>query len=172
MKKSLLFVYPFFLLCILLTSCGDIVPLWSEQVTLSGDYTLYRNVACEFEILFDNPLPEINTRLELEVMYDVSSIGQSELPLAIFVERKDTVNTNYPTEYTLSIPLKKDGKWLGKTSNNQVDNSLSYTVIEELLVKSNTPYALKVYANESDAIYGVVKIVARLYENVVPPDGE
>lgn len=148
------------------------VPLWTDQVTLSGDYTLYRNVACEFEILFDHPQPELNTRLELEVMYDVSSIGQSELPLAIFVERKDTVNKNFPTEYLISIPLKKDGKWLGKTSNNQVDNSLSYTVIDELMIKSNTPYAVKVYANESDAVYGIVKIVARLYENIAPPEGE
>lgn len=147
------------------------VPLWTEQVNLAGDYTLYRNVACEFEILFDHPQPDVNTRLELEVMFDVSSIGQNELPLAIFVERKDTVNKNYPTEYTLSIPLKENGKWLGKASNNQVDNSLSYTAIEELMLKSNTPYALKVYANESDAIYGIVKIAARLYENVLPEEG-
>jgi len=147
------------------------VPLWTEQVNLAGDYTLYRNVACEFEILFEHPQPDVNTRLELEVMFDVSSIGQNELPLAIFVERKDTVNINFPTEYTLSIPLKEDGKWLGKASNNQVDNSLSYTAIEELMLKSNTPYALKVYANESDAIYGIVKIAARLYENVLPEEG-
>jgi hypothetical protein len=147
------------------------VPLWTEQVNLAGDYTLYRNVACEFEILFEHPQPDVNTRLELEVMFDVSSIGQNELPLAIFVERKDTVNINFPTEYTLSIPLKEDGKWLGKASNNQVDNSLSYTAIEELVLKSNTPYALKVYANESDAIYGIVKIAARLYENVLPEEG-
>ncbi len=172
MRKPPLFVYPSFLFFILLSGCGEIVPLWTEQVNLSGDYTLYRNVAREFEIRFDHPQPELNTRLEFEVTYDVSSIGQDVLPLAIFVERKDSVSKSYPTEYTFSVPLKKDGNWQGQASGNQVDNSLTFTVIPELILKSNTPYVLKVYANESDAIYGIVKIAARLYENAPPEEAD
>ena len=172
MRKSQIFVYPSFFLLVLLFGCGDMVPLWTQQQQLSGDYTLYRNVACEFEMLFDHPQPELYARLELEVMYDVSSIGQDALPLALFVERKDSVSTNFPTEYTLSVPLKKDGKWLGQASGNQVDNSLTFTAIESLPIKSNTPYALKVYANETDAIYGIVRISARLFENVPPEEAE
>lgn len=149
------------------------VPIWSGEVDLTSDYTLFHNEPRQFEIKFSHPQPELDLNLEFSVTYDISSIGRQDLPLTIFIERKDSVEGNFPPEYPYTFSLKEDGKWKGTANANQVDYVISDVVIERISLKSDATYTLKVYANDSRAgkIYGIVKIAARLYE-FAPPDEE
>lgn len=150
------------------TACSEIVPVWTDALDLTKDYTLYRtDLPREFEIQFDHPQPELDVRLELELTYDISGIGRKDLPLILFLERKDSLETSFPQGFPIKIPLKEDSKWLGQAGTNEVDYVITYIVIESLLLKSGAAYSLKIYANDeqTEKIYGVVRLAARLYEN-------
>ena len=156
-----------------ISACSEIVPVWVGTLDLTKDYTLYRtDLPREFEIQFDHPQPEVDVKLELELTYDISGIGRKDLPLILFLERKDSIETSLPQGFPVKIPLKENSKWLGSPGANEVDYLVTYPVIPSLLLKSGATYSLKIYANDeqTEKIYGIVRLSARLYENQVPEE--
>jgi hypothetical protein len=101
-------------------------------------------------------------------------VGRQDLPLTLFIERKDSVEGAFPNEYPYTFSLKGEGEWLGTPNNNQVDYTLSEVVIEQITLRSGATYSLKVYANDSRTgkLYGIVKITARLFEYAPPEEDE
>ena len=61
--------------------------------------------------------------------------------------------------------LKQDGQWRGAPQENEVDYTFTQVAIPQLTLEPDHSYTLKVYANddELEKIYGIVRLVARLY---------
>lgn len=162
--KSLFFLLTYMLL---LTSCTDIVPVWSSTQKLA-DMTLYYSKPVEFTDITITVGEEKKPKdfyLELDITY-YTPIGRTDLPLNIVFE--NVKNTEkFPYEFDkIIVPLKVEDKWQGKQEDYETDFTLTYIAIPSVKIPPGT-YRMKVYANDakSEKIYGVVKIGARLYEN-------
>lgn len=160
--------YPLFilfggLLLLLMHSCGDISPVWKGAAKLDT-LTLYFSEPLEFDIRFNHPEPELETMLELAITYD-QGINLGSLPLFLTIEDEETHTVR---EFSIEVPLREEGQWLGYPEENGVDMTVSYIAIQELTLKSDQTYQLKIFANdeESEKIYGIIEVVARLYPQV------
>lgn len=149
----------------MLAGCGEVVPVWKQEVSFP-EYTLYHNKAKKLEISLDFPEETSRKcRMEFEITYDISGIGRPELPLSIILQ-KESGDISPPKEFNVVVPLQAEGEWLGIPQDNEVDYVITYIVIPDLELEKGE-YSMNLYANDNnnDQIYGVVKILARLYEN-------
>lgn len=150
-----------FLFSLITTGCGDIIPLWVDETELN-DFTLYyTDKPVEFHIEIDQLTTEsTQARLELDITY-YTDIGRTDIPLFLSLED----DSNHVSEFNANVLLKAEGEWLGVPHNNEIDYTITHNVISSLELR-NGHYLLRIYANDEkkEKIYGVVRIVARLYE--------
>lgn len=160
-------IFYFSVLVLLLSSCTDIVPIWSATQNMQ-DLTLYYSKPVEFndiEIKVGEEKKPEDFYLELDITY-YTPIGRTDLPLSIVFE--NTVNTEkFPFEFDkVLIPLKIEDKWQGKQEEYETDYTLTHIAVPSVKLPPGK-YRMKIYSNDakSEKIYGVVKIGARLYIN-------
>jgi len=146
---------------LLASGCGDLAPLWSQESKLES-LTLYFSDPLEFTVDFNSPEPEVSCMLEMAITYDVG-INRRMLPLYITLENPEEAQR--VQEFYTEIQLREAEEWLGIPEDNGVDYTLTHIAAQKLKLKPDTPYTLKIFANDDDSekIYGVVKVSARLY---------
>lgn len=154
----------FILLSTLLSGCGGITPIWTQELKLTGDHTLYfahtpREFQLEVPPAHDSAASVL--RLELEITYQVNAVGRNDLPIELIIEKGGAP----PMSYEVHVPLRTDGKWLGVPRRYDEDYALTYPVIPSFRLGPGS-YSLKIYANDDqkEKIYGITRLVARLYE--------
>ena len=162
--SSLCFLFLIFLCG---SGCGEIVPVWVGESQLA-DYTLYYTEPVDFLVEVDPIEATMDLRLELEITY-YQGIGRNTLPLFIVIQDKD--REKEVREFTVDVPLRTGDEWLGIPSTNEIDYVLTHNAINHLSFQQGL-HTLKIFTNdeEEEKIYGIVKIVARLFENT--PDFE
>lgn len=158
--RSLSVVFVTLFILLLSHGCGGITPVWKGEAKLDT-LTLFFSEPVEFEIKFTHPEEELPTRLELSITYD-PGINRERLPLYLTIEDNENHQVQ---EFDNSVTLKENGQWLGEKEENQVDYTLTYDAIDELTIKPSQTYEMKIFSNdeESEKIYGIIKVVARLY---------
>jgi hypothetical protein len=141
-------------------ACSDIVPVWVGQKKLDDLTLYYSDLPLEFDLRLKTE-KTLDLRLELEITY-YSGIGREDLPLTLIIEGDSLL----PREFPVRITLKEGEQWQGIPDANEIDYSLTYEAISSISLKPGD-YILKMYANDEkeEKIYGVTRIVARLFEN-------
>lgn len=145
-----------------LAGCGGITPIWKGScASVKETKTLYYQQPCEYLI----PAAAIPTAqdyaLELTVTY-YSQIGRAELPLfiAIWDEQGET------REFSVTIPLKENGKYRGEPAGNELDLTLSHLAIPAVSLQPQD-YQLSVYFSGTvvmeTEVDGIIGLDARLY---------
>ena len=146
---GLLFAY-------LLGGCGEIVPIYSK-IHKVPDLTLhFADQPVEFSIKTDAPEPVLQTRLELTVYCDKSTFKQESLPLMLILEGPDLDLQ----EFAVSVPVMKDGEWLGEMDDNQVDVRIVHDAIELLDLQSPGKYTLKVVPFPSSLTTSILPLLS------------
>jgi len=147
-------------LCLLvLGGCADIRPLWKGVQSLES-LTMYFSEPVEFRIETPPGEDPLIAMLELAITYD-QGINRSDLPLFLTLEAPD----HQVQEFNTTIPLKREGEWLGIPEENEVDYTITHVAASHLKLAPDATYELKLYANdeEKEKIYGVIRVVVRLY---------
>ena len=162
MKGIFSFVSSCCLIIICCCGCGDIVPVWVGESNLE-DFTLYYTEPVDFEVNVDRLAASLDLRLELEITY-YQGIGRNTLPLFIVIQDKEREKD--VREFTVDVQLRSGDEWLGIPSSNEIDYVLTHNAIESLDLQQGL-HTMKIFTNdeEEEKIYGIVKIIARLYEN-------
>ncbi len=161
-----------FLALWLLSSCSEVVPIWSGKKNLEEN-TLYFSKPIEFELQVPGNKPEVpvSLYLELAVTY-YTQIGRTDLPLSFIFEKIGDAKA-FPIEKDKTIQLKEKDTWRGQIDEYNSDYTLTEQVLPDVKLTPGK-YKLKIYGNDSgnpkrkddgsEKIFGVVKIAARLYE--------
>lgn len=148
------------------SGCGGVSPVWKGACEeLRKSKTLYYQQPCEYQFSPVSFLEDGPYALEFTLTY-YSQIGRSELPLFVVLE-DDKHSTQ---EFTLSIPLKKDGRDLGVPAQNEIDLTVTHLAASSLALEEDTYYLRVFYDGErlmEAEAEGIIALEARLYNSDV-----
>jgi|GEM_PF-3556730 len=161
MRKLSYFIIYALSVATLLTGCGDIVPVWVGEIILEDHTLYYTDLPRELDMVLESEEALMDLRLELEVTY-YAGMKRSQLPIFIAIED----GQNPAKIQSTKIKLKENGEWIGERHENEIDYILTHEAISSIKLKPGK-YKMKIYANDEEAekIVGVIKIIARMYQN-------